>query len=265
MAYTITSSFYLPPVRALFGIDLLGLDLALWDSFGTIFGVTLPAFLVTAAIEGRAGVRDLARRSLRWRVGLQWYFVALLALPIAVLLCASALFGLAPLQALVGKWPLLFTLVLPMLLLRIVLFNLPEEIGWMGFLQARLQEQRGPLKGTLLATIAFALWHLPSWMLEFELTLAQLHLALALTVIFGITHLFARVFFMWLYNNTNRSILLVGLLHSVFNTTVSPRGFGGEFIPQASALWIATALFALAALLVVVLTRGRLSYKEQQA
>ena len=111
-------------------------------------------------------MRDLARRSLRWRVGPQWYFVALLGLPLAVVLCASALFGLAPLHALGDKWPLLFTLVVPMLLLRIGLFNLPEEIGWMGFLQDRLQERHGPLKGSLLATIPFALWHLPSWMLE---------------------------------------------------------------------------------------------------
>jgi uncharacterized protein len=144
------------------------------------------------------------------------------------------------------------------------LFNLPEEIGWMGFLQARLQEQRGPLKGSLLATIPFALWHLPSWMLEFELTLAQLHLALGLTVLFGITHLFARVFLMWLYNNTQRSVLLVGLFHAAFNTTVSPRGFGGEFIPMASAFWIAMSLLAVAAVLVVVFTRGRLSYQPNQ-
>jgi membrane protease YdiL (CAAX protease family) len=262
MAYTITSAFYLPAVRALLDIDILGLDLALWDSFGTIFGVALPAFLVIAAAEGRAGVRDLARRSLRWRVGPQWYFVALLALPLGVVLCASALFGLAPLQALVDKWRLLFTLVVPMLLIRIGLFNLPEEIGFMGFLQDRLQEQRGPLKGSLLTTIAFALWHLPSWMHEFEFTLAQLHLALAVTVLFGITHLFARVFLMWLYNSTNRSVLLVGLFHSAFNTTVSPHGFGGEFIPAASAFWIAMVLLAVAAVLVAVVTRGRLGYKE---
>jgi membrane protease YdiL (CAAX protease family) len=93
-------------------------------------------------MHGRAGVLDLARRSLRWRVGPQWYLVALLGLPIATLLCASALFGLAPLQALVGKWQLVFTLVVPMLLFRVVVLNLAEEIGWMGFLQDRLQDHR---------------------------------------------------------------------------------------------------------------------------
>ena len=111
----------------------LPFGLTLW---GTLIGLfcCAPAFLVVAATHGRAGVSDLARRSLRWRVSPQWFFVALLGLPITTVLCASALFGLAPLQALIDKWPLLFTLVVPMLLFRVVVLNLTEEIGWMGFL-----------------------------------------------------------------------------------------------------------------------------------
>jgi membrane protease YdiL (CAAX protease family) len=147
-----------------------------------------------------------------------------------------------------------------MLLFRVIVLNLTEEIGWMGFLQARLQESYGPLKASVLVTIPFALWHLPDWMLEFGFTLAQLHLALAVTVLFGITHLFARVFIMWLYNNSRRSVLLVGLFHATFNTTVSPRGFGGAFIPENAALWLATGVVMVVAVLVVVFTRGRLSY-----
>jgi membrane protease YdiL (CAAX protease family) len=242
---------------------ILPFGLTLW---GTLIGLfcCAAAFLVVAATHGRAGVRDLAHRSLRWRVSSQWYLVALLGLPIATLLCASALFGLAPLNALIDKWPLLFTLVVPMLLFRVVVLNLTEEIGWMGFLQDRLQESYGPLKGSALVTIPFALWHLPSWMLELGLTFAQLHLALAVTVLFGVSHLTARVFMMWLYNNANRSVLLVTLFHATFNTTVSPRGFGGEFIPSGSALWIATGVVAVAAVLVVIFTRGRLSYEPQR-
>jgi uncharacterized protein len=242
---------------------ILPLGLTLWAPLITLF-CGAPAFLVVAATHGRAGVRDLARRSLRWRVGPKWYLVALLGLPLATVLCASALFGLAPLNELVDKWPLLFTLVVPMLVFRVVVLNLTEEIGWMGFLQDRLQEHHGPLKGSVLVTIPFALWHLPSWMLELELTFAQLHLALAVTVLFGVSHLTARVFMMWLYNNANRSVLLVGLFHATFNTTVAPNGFGGEFIPGGSALWIATGVIAVAAVLIVIFTRGRLSYEPER-
>jgi uncharacterized protein len=242
---------------------ILPFGLTLWATFIGLF-CGAAAFVVVAATQGGAGVRDLARRSLRWRIGPQWYFVALLGLPIATVLCASALFGLAPLNALIDKWQLLFTLVVPMLLFRVVVLNLFEEIGWMGFLQDRLQESYGPLKGSVLVTIPFALWHLPSWMLELGFTIAQLHLALVVTVLFGISHLTARVFMMWLYNNAKRSVLLVTLFHATFNTTVSPRGFGGEFIPSGAALWIATGLIAVAAVLVVIFTRGRLSYGPER-
>jgi uncharacterized protein len=93
-----------------------------------------PAFLVVAATHGRAGVRDLARRSLRWRVGPQWYFVALLGLPIATVLCASALFGLAPLQTLIDKWllggPGAF-LALPITLFVAVMLDTFPETRWL--------------------------------------------------------------------------------------------------------------------------------------
>src|SRR5829696_3399533 len=73
--------------------DVLPFDLPMWGSLGTFFGVALAAVLVVAATDGTAGVRDLARRSLRWRVGVRWYLVAVLGLPVAVLMGAVALFG----------------------------------------------------------------------------------------------------------------------------------------------------------------------------
>jgi hypothetical protein len=54
-----------------------------------IVGAAVPAFIVTGVVAGWAGVLDLARRSLRWRVPLRWYAVALLALPVAVLVTPS--------------------------------------------------------------------------------------------------------------------------------------------------------------------------------
>jgi len=257
MAYTVYFAFALPPVRTYLGIFL---DQPLWSVLGTLFGSALPAFLVMAALHGRAGVHDLARRCLRWRVGVHWYLVALLGLPITVMLAASVIFGLAPLNALVDKWPLLFTVMLPDLLLRIVFFNLAEEIGWMGFLQARLQDRHGPLKASVMVTLPFALWHVPDVMIEFGLTPLALDFYLLLGA-FAIAQLLGRVVIMWLYNNTNRSVLLVGLFHSTYNTTVNR--FAGAFIPGPAefGFLIASGVVAVAAVLMVVLTRGRLSYK----
>jgi CAAX protease family protein len=179
-------------------------------------------------------------------------------------LCASVIFGLAPLNALVEKWELLFTVVLPQLVLLIVFYNVAEEVGWTGFLQARLQDRHGPLKASVIVTLPFALFHLPSWMVEFELGLAQLHLALLLTGIFGVSQLFGRIIIMWLYNNTHYSVLLVGIFHSSFNVTTS--AFGNAFIPvpAGSTFLIAAPVVAVAAMLLVVFTRGRLSYKPER-
>jgi uncharacterized protein len=260
MVYAVNIAVALSPL--LTRRDILPFGLAPYDSLGHIFGVALPAFIVVAATHGRAGVRDLARRCLRWRVGVRWYLVALFGVPVGVVSCASTIYGLAPLNALVEKWELLLTVVLPQLVLLILFFNLAEEVGWTGFLQARLQEGHGPLKASVIVTLPFALFHLPGWMVEFELGLAQLHIALLLTGIFGISQLFGRVIIMWLYNNTNYSVLLVGMFHSSFNVTASAFG---PFIPRETSFLIAAGVVAVAAVLIVVFTRGRLSYKPERA
>jgi membrane protease YdiL (CAAX protease family) len=211
-------------------------------------------------MHGRAGVRDLAERCLRWRVGARWYLFALLGVPIGVLVGASAIYGLTPLTALMDKWLLLVTVMVPQLLLFIVFSNDPEEIGWMGFLQVRLQERHGPLKASLIVTLPFALYHLPGLMVDEGFGLAQLPLALGELGVIAILQLFGRVVMMWLYNNTNHSVLLVGLFHSAFDVTTQ-REFGA-FIPgpAGTGTLIASGVVAVAAVLIVIFTRGRLSY-----
>jgi uncharacterized protein len=249
--------------------DILPFDLALYESLGPIFGVALPAFIVVAATSGKDGVRDLAHRCLRWRVGLRWYLFAFLSVPVAVALCASAVFGRALLDVLVEKWPLLFTAVLPQLLFLILFFIVAEEIGFMGFLQAKLQDRYGPLKASVIATLPFALYHLPGLMVETGLGLTRFHVALAFLGILAILQMFGRVVIMWLYNATGYSVLLVGLWHSSFDATTS--AFGRTFAvpgPAGSAalsgFWIPSAVVAAFAVLVVVFTRGRLSYRPDR-
>ena len=268
MVYTVSSAVALVPV--LTRRDILPFDLALYDSLAPIFGVALPAFIVMAATGGKDGVRDLARRCLRWRVGVRWYLFALFSVPLAVVLCASAVFGLALLDVLVEKWALLFTAVLPQLLFLILFFIVAEEVGWMGFLQARLQDRYGPLKASLIVTLPFALYHLPTLMVENGLGLAQLHIALGFLGILAVLQMFGRIVIMWLYNNTGYSVLLVGLFHSSFDATTS--AFGRTFaVPGAagtaflSGFVIPSAVVAVFAVLVIVFTRGRLSYRPERA
>jgi uncharacterized protein len=252
--YAITWAVVLPPLRVQGGLPF---GLALWDSLGNLFGVALAAFLVVAASGGRAGVRDLARRCLRWRVGARWYLVALVAMPMAVPLAAAAFYGAVPLHNLVDRGPLLFTLLAPRLLLGIVLFNVTEEIGWMGFLQDRWQDRYGPLKASLLVTIPFTLYHLPVWFVENGLALALMYLP-----VFAVIHLGARVVMAWLYNNTGRSVLLVGLFHSTFDATV---WWANDIVPgpRGTAALLGSGIVVVAAVVLVIVTRGQLSYRPR--
>jgi hypothetical protein len=84
---------------------LLGAPPRLLSALGAIAGLALPAFLVTAATDGRAGVRDLLRRTVRWRVGVGWYLLAMLAIPLGALLLAPLVLDQAPLQGLLRSWP----------------------------------------------------------------------------------------------------------------------------------------------------------------
>src|SRR2546430_17282036 len=77
MVYAVNIAIVLPPV--LTRHDIWPFDQALSAPLGHIFGSAVPAFLVVAAMHGRAGVRDLARRCPRGGVGARWDLFALLS------------------------------------------------------------------------------------------------------------------------------------------------------------------------------------------
>jgi membrane protease YdiL (CAAX protease family) len=248
----------------LLGGHYLGMPFQLASSLLAIFGLALPAFLVTAATRGKAGAQDLLRRCFRWRVGIRWYLLALLGLPAGTLLVASAFLSFAPLQALVEKWPLFFTMFLPSLLVAFLLIQLFEETGWTGFMQHTLQERNGPVLASIMVAPFFVLIHLPLVLIE----ASQIIGALFQVGIQAIVVIFFRVIIMWLYNSAGRSVLIVALFHSSFNSVTGSQEamrFIRELIAGPTALVIGLAVVAVVAVLVTVLTKGRLAYEPERA
>ena len=74
-----------------------------------------------------------------------------------------------------------------------------------------------------------------------------------------------RVVVTWLYNASGRSVLVVALFHSAFNSGTSLGGqrFTGELISGPTLPYAAGALLALAVAIIVV-TRGRLGYEPER-
>jgi membrane protease YdiL (CAAX protease family) len=247
-----------------------GLPMLLASSLAMVLGLALPAFLVTAAMSGKAGVHDLLSRSLRWRVGIGWYLLALPGLLFATLLVASVFLGVAPLEALAQKWQLFFTMFLPGVLVPLVLTHLGEEAGWTGFMQDTLQDRRGPLLASIMVAPAFVLFHFPLTFLEApQITFGVVQLALVVLAVQAIVIVFFRVAIMWLYNSSGRSVLIVALFHSAFNSAGTGSDYATRYIEEiisgSAALLIPMAVVAVFAVVVAVLTRGRLAYEPGRA
>ena len=234
--------------------ELTRFDLPVFASVGTFLGVALAAFVVTAAADGRAGVEDLVRRCLRWRVPVRWYLLALLGVPVATTLLAVAIFGRDGLAS-----PSVVLAVLALFLLQLVFFNFAEEIGWTGFFQNRLQDRYGPLKLSAVVAFAWAVWHVPEFFVDEGWTLEGLAVAPVFLAFETVVLFFARVVIVWLYDRTGRSVLVVGIFHASFNATISELSL--EIIPASNTVrfLIVTGVIALAAAAVIGFTRGRFS------
>jgi uncharacterized protein len=269
MAFVFSWTIMLPLLLSESGFGLLPFTLP-WQVFGSlmsVFGLALPAFLVTAIKDGEDGVRKLLSRVFRWRVGARWYLIALFGLLAIALLGAIPFIGVAPLGALAQNWALLFTVFLPGVLVPFVLVNLWEETAWTGFMQHTLQEERGPLLASIMVAPFFALIHMPGFFVagfisDEKTPLSEFPAVLMQVGILAVFAVFIRVLIMWLYNGSGRSVLIVGLFHSAFNMTngqkITPDLLG---LPEGLASLIPAVAVMVLAVLLVVFTRGRLTHE----
>jgi membrane protease YdiL (CAAX protease family) len=237
-------------------VALTQFDLPLYGSVGTILGLGVTAFVVTAAADGREGVDDLVRRCLRWRVPVRWYLLALFGVPGATTLLAVAIYGRDGLAS-----PSTALAVLALFLLQLVFFNFVEEIGWTGFFQDRLQDRYSPLKLSAVVAFPWAVWHVPDFLAEEGWTLTALAVAPVFLAYETILLFFARVLIVWLYSRTGRSVLLVGIFHASFDATITK--LSREVVPgsDAARFLIVSGPIVLAACALILATRGRFSDK----
>lgn len=233
---------------------------------GVAVGVTGTAFFMTAVTQGRDGVTRMARRLVRWRVGLRWYLVAVLAIPLGQILVTAAV--VTP-DALAALTPSALAIYPVSYVAHFFFGPLFEESGWRGFALPRMQHRYGPLRATLLLGLMWSGWHfflyVPSWLRDGPVA-AVVSGAIFVVFTAGLT-----VIFTWLSNNTGASLLLAILLHGSVDGTatyvkrLADRGAIGADVAAFSAQFGVVIVCALLGLALVVVTRGRLGYPRYHA
>lgn len=234
---------------------------------GIVFGPTGSAFLMTAVTQGKAGVRRLLRRFVLWRVGWQWYAAAILLIPVTEVLISLVLPGG---QDSLRAFSPAALLAYPAAYFAHFYFGpLFEEAGWRGFALPRLQHQFGPVVGTLILGFFWGVWHfflyLPIFLAGGDVVGGMLSAGT-----FILTTIAMSFVFTWVFNNTQGSILLAMLVHgSMDGTATYVQVLAGRNLLSATAtaniigLGNLLAVIVLA-LLLIVFTRGRLSYPRYQ-
>jgi membrane protease YdiL (CAAX protease family) len=235
----------------------------------SIAGPTLASFTVTAMTGGTAGVRQLLRRYVLWRVGLRWYLLVLLGVPLIQLACASIFLGIAPLTAFIQEWPLYFTTFLPNILIITFAVQIWEEGGWSGYAVPNLQKRFGALRAALILGALWGLFHLPVFLVPGQIFdqrvgLITIIIQLVLTMIAGVL---IRIIMNWVFNNTKGSILIAIFFHSSLDASNGGSAYITHLLPtsQLGVYGLATLLVPLvAAVLLLIFTKGRLSYKPDR-
>ena len=199
-------------------------------------------------------MRSLFRRAFHWRVSPGWWLTVLLGLP--VLTVSLALLMGDQLRSI--DVPSFLASQLMLLLVNFIVINLWEEVAWTGLFQTRLEERHNWLVAALLTAIPFAAIHLPlQFFIDQPVTPSSLAAAFGLYLLLG---LLVRPLLAVFRRGTGDSLLLVGLLHSVFNRTNNENGIAATLLEGGArqlAMLIAVVLLTAVTAIVIRSRLGR--------
>jgi membrane protease YdiL (CAAX protease family) len=226
----------------------------IWALF--IYSPFLVGVFVTAIADGRAGLKTFFSRIVRWRVGLKWYAVALLAPPVLYLVAAGLNVLTGATIAANIQWPEWSGFILEILIISFFMIALGEEPGFRGFALPRLLVGRSAIAAGLTLGVLHTIWHVPTF-------LGGNIVAILSTILIIIS---GAVLNTWLFNNTNGSVFLAMLLHVSIDTVSGDRGllkllFSGADL-ASQTVWLAV-VYAGVVILLVVLTGKELGRKRE--
>ncbi len=217
-------------------------------------GPSVAGLLTTGLVSGRAGLRELLSRLLRWRVRARWYATALLSAPVLVTTVLLALSWLSP-----KFLPGIVTTDNKMALL---LFGigwgllgggLLEELGWTGLAVPRLRLRYTAFTTALIVGLLHGAWHfLIAFWAGGSFSGGQWTSYLLGILVFYLGALPAyRVLMVWVYDRT-ASLLIAMLMHASLSAStliLQPPLTGAPFLTWnltlTAILWVVVAAVAL--------------------
>jgi len=211
-----------------------------------ISGVLIAALTVIALTDGRAGLKDLGHRMLRWRVPPIWYAVVFV-LPVLIVgatLALLSLFGGAPLDW--TKQPSVASVVIYFAIFILLPVGAPvaEEIGWRGLALPRLLVGRSALTASLILGVIWAVWHLP-------VVLSTPELRVPVPFMLAVVPL--SILTTWIFLHTRSSVFIAILFHAWFDVVLIS-GLGMVATTNAAMMWwiLAAVQVTLAVIVVAI-------------
>ncbi len=201
----------------LFGARLNAQQALVYLLFTFGAGPLFAALIVTGIVEGKAGLKDLWRRSTLWKVPLKWYLAAL-GIPLILSVVSLGLGALSSGGQLDYAAKLPVGSFFPFFLYMLVFTGIAEEPGWRGFALPRLQSRHDAVKSSWILGVLWGVWHFP-FIIYYNLGAGPAPLIVSLIgLTFGIVGW--TIVNTWLYNNTE-SVWIMILLHGWGNTVHS--------------------------------------------
>jgi membrane protease YdiL (CAAX protease family) len=205
-----------------------------------VLGPSVSGIVLTGWLGGRQGLRELWSRQTRWRVGVRWWAIALLTVPVLAL---AILTGLSIVAA-----PAYGPGFVAVGIFIGLLAGLIEEIGWTGFATPRLLGKYNWLAAGCILGLLWAGWHA---LADFSGNATTMGVGwFVWFFVFWILPLTAyRILMTWVYSNTH-SLLVAQLMHASYTGWLFTLSPAIAFPP--SLLWQGIFALCLWALVVVV-------------
>jgi membrane protease YdiL (CAAX protease family) len=177
------------------------------------YGPFVGAFSTSYINERKEGVKALWKRFWNVKIDIRWLLITIFFFP-SLFVVSSLLIILLQGTPPILPWVSQPWVIISYLLTAFFAGGFSEEFGWRGYALDCFQAKTSALVSSLIVGVIWGLWHLPVWFIagdphglggipDFFLFLLEV--------------IFLSILYTWVYNNTNRSILIAIIFHTVYN------------------------------------------------